>query len=62
MNTILSRHKPKFESVPALFSRAKIIKAWMKDNLRMNELKGDEKYGIVSHSMIIATLTAKGVD
>ena len=34
----------------------------MKENLRINQLKGDEKYGIVCHSMIIATLTAKGID
>ena len=34
----------------------------MKENLRMNPLEGDEKYGIVCHSMICATLTAKGLD
>ena len=34
----------------------------MKDNLKVNELRGDEKYGIVSHSVLIASLTAKGID
>lgn len=61
MNSLLIRH-PNFESAIAQLARAQDVKAWMKDNLKVNELRGDEKYGIVSHSVLIASLTAKGID
>lgn len=62
MNEVLPTHHPRFEDCESLLRRADVIRGFMRENLRANPLQGDEKYGIVCHSMIIATLTAKGLD
>lgn len=59
---MLPSHHPRFEDCESLLRRGAVIKGFMKENLRMNPLEGDEKYAIVCHSMIIATLTAEGLD
>jgi hypothetical protein len=58
----LPKHIPRFEDCESLLRRAEVIKGFMRENLRQNPLENDEKYAIVCHSMIIATLTAEGLD
>jgi hypothetical protein len=55
---------PRFETHQDLFQRAKVIKRYLKEYLICNPLNHDlkEKYCIISHSRIIATLTALGVN
>jgi len=62
MTEVLPTHHPRFEDCESLLRRAEVIKGFMKENLRTNPLEGDEKFAIVCHSMIIATLTAEGLD
>ena len=58
----LPKHTPRFEDCESLLRRADVIKAFMKEYERMNPLTGDEKFGIVCHSQLIATMTAEGLD
>ena len=59
----LQKYKPeKFEDNESLLRRAWIIKDFMKEYLRTNPLEGQQKYGIVCHSVIIGAMTAEGMD
>lgn len=59
----LASHHPRYENHKDLYERAKIIKTFMREYLTANPLDEttQEKYGVVSHSRIIATLTSSGV-
>lgn len=59
----LASHHPRYENHKDLYERATIIKTFMREYLNANSLDHttQEKYAIVSHSRIIATLTASGV-
>eukprot|EP00347_Sterkiella_histriomuscorum_P012250 403369316 len=66
LDVILQRqaaHHPRYENHHDLFERARIIKTFMREYIIANPLdqSTQEKYAIVSHSRIIATLTASGV-
>jgi hypothetical protein len=45
-----------------LYARAQVIKKFLREYITANPLDNgkQEKYGIISHSRIIATMTAKG--
>ena len=45
-----------------LLRRGVVIDDFLKEYLRCNPLNGQQKYGVVCHSMIIATLTSSGLD
>ena len=51
---------PRYETHADLFQRAKVIKSFLLEYLRSNPLniEKQEKYCIVSHSRIIAAMTA----
>lgn len=51
-----------FENFGNLVARANNIKRFMKENLKANPLKGQEKYALVCHSTIIAALTSDGLE
>jgi hypothetical protein len=57
-------HHPRYEDHYDLYARAKVIKQYLREYLIANPLdeQKQEKYGVISHSRIIATLTSKGVD
>jgi hypothetical protein len=60
----LKAHHPRYENHKDLYARAKVIKQFLREYITanpLNEVK-QEKYGVISHSRIIATMTAKGVD
>lgn len=59
----LASHHPRYENHKDLYERATIIKTFMREYLIANPLdhNSQEKYAIVSHSRIIATLTSSGV-
>ncbi|TNV76426.1 hypothetical protein FGO68_gene11145 [Halteria grandinella] len=62
---ILSRlvlHEPRYENHKDLYARAKVIKQFLREYITANPLNHEkqEKYGIISHSRIIATMTATG--
>jgi hypothetical protein len=59
----LVAHEPRYEDHRDLYSRAKIIKQYLREYITANPLdhSKQEKYGIISHSRIIATMTSKGV-
>jgi hypothetical protein len=61
MKATLPKYEP-FEDSESLWRRAGILREFMKENLRSNPLEGQQKYAIVCHSMIIACLTADGID
>ncbi|CDW86509.1 UNKNOWN [Stylonychia lemnae] len=60
----LGAHNPRYETHSDLFKRAQIIKTFMREYLISHPLdhSSQEKYGLVSHSRIMATLTASGVN
>ena len=65
MKEILPQYGPwpkRFEDNDDLMKRVINVKVFMNEYLQTNPLKADEKYGIVTHSCFIATMTAKGVD
>ena len=55
---------PRFEKHEDLYKRGKVIKNFLREYLKANPLDTEkkEKYCIISHSRIIATLTALGVN
>jgi hypothetical protein len=55
---------PRFETHQDLFERGRVIKSFLNEYLHSHPLKHEmkEKYCIISHSRIIATLTALGVN
>lgn len=59
----LTSHHPRYENHKDLFERAKIIRTFMREYITAYPLDNanQEKYGIVSHSRIIATMTASGI-
>ena len=62
---ILSRlvtHEPRYENHKDLYARAKVIKQFLREYITANPLNHEkqEKYAIISHSRIIATMTATG--
>lgn len=59
----LASHEPRFENHFDLYERAKIIKDFMREYLIANPLDHEQqyKYGIISHSRTMATLSASGV-
>lgn len=59
----LVAHHPRYENHKDLFARAKVIRQYLREYLNANHLdeSKQEKYGVISHSRIIATLTSKGV-
>ena len=56
----LRAHEPRYENHKDLYARAKVIKQFMREYISANPLEGQEKYAVISHSRIIATLTATG--
>ena len=52
---------PQFEDNESLLRRGAGVKEFMRENLRMNPLEGQQKYAIVCHSMLIAALTSDGL-
>jgi len=58
----IQRSTSLYEDLDSLMRRCDIIRAFMKEFLRSNPLEGQQKYGIVSHSFIIACLTADGLN
>lgn len=59
----LAAHHPRYENHFDLFERAKVIKNFFREYIRFNPLDNatQEKYGIISHSRTMATLTSSGV-
>ena len=58
----LPKHHPRFEDCESLLRRAAVLKDFMREYVRMNPLAGGQKNAIVCHSMLIATMTAEGLD
>lgn len=58
----LPKYRPRFEDCKDLLRRADVIRAFMREYLEANPVEGDQKIAIVSHSMIMATMTAEGLD
>jgi len=58
----LPEYQPRFEDPASLLRRRTIVEEFMKEYLRMNPLTGQEKYGIVCHSMLMATMTCEGLN
>jgi len=60
----LKAHHPRYENHKDLFQRAKVIKQYLREYINANPLDHEkqEKYAVISHSRIIATMTAKAVD
>lgn len=58
----LKVHEPRYENHKDLYARAKVIKQFLREYITANPLDAakKEKYGIISHSRIIATMTATG--
>jgi hypothetical protein len=58
----LKVHEPRYENHKDLYARAKVIKQFLREYITANPLDHEkqEKYGVISHSRIIATLTASG--
>jgi hypothetical protein len=51
-----------FETTQELLNRGKVINKFLKTYIDQYPLIDDQKYGVVCHSMIIATLTATGLN
>lgn len=62
LTEVLPTFHPRFEDCESLLRRGEVFKEFMREYQRMNKLEGDEKFGVVCHSMFIATLTAEGLD
>ena len=62
MTRIFPNHKPSFETVADLLRRKIVIDDFFKEYERCNPLSVGKKYGVVCHSMLIATLTSDGED
>ena len=62
MKATLPKYKPRFEDCASLLRRGAVAKEFMREYLRVNPLKDDEKYAVSTHSMFIATMTAEGLD
>lgn len=60
----LIENPPRYETHADLYERGKVIKRFLREYLENNPLDVDkkERYCIISHSRIIATLTALGVN
>lgn len=56
-------HFPRYENHKDLYARSKVIKQYLREYITANPLdeSKQEKYAVISHSRIIATLTSKGV-
>lgn len=59
----LGAHEPRYENHHDLFARVKIIKQFMREYITANPLDNSkqEKYGIVAHSRVMATMTAASI-
>ena len=62
MLQVLPTHEPSFEAAPHMLQRAEAIKGFLRKQLELDPVEGDQKYGVVCHSMIMAALTAEGLD
>lgn len=62
MRETFKKYEHAFEDPDSLLRRAAVIDEFLKEHLRCNPLQGDQKYGVVCHSMIIATMTSEGPD
>jgi len=51
-----------FESPEDLLMRRNAVVGFMKEHLKYNPLGPNQRYGIVSHSIFIAAMTAQGLD
>ena len=51
-----------FETKDAIYERAQIVKQFCRDFLLANPVEGDEKIGFVTHSTLIAAVTADGFE
>jgi hypothetical protein len=52
---------PQFEDNESMLRRCASVKEFMKENLRMNPLEGQQKYAMVCHSMFVASMTSDGL-
>ncbi len=61
---MIKKGNPRYEDHFDLYDRAKLIKHFLAEYLRTHPLDQEtqEKYGVISHSRIIATMTSKGVN
>jgi hypothetical protein len=59
----LKQHHPRYENHKDLYARASVIRKYLREYITANPIDSEkqEKYGIISHSRIISTLTATGV-
>ena len=62
LKSTFAKYDKAFEDVDSLLRRATVIDDFLKEHLRCNPLEGDQKYAVVCHSMIIATMTSEGAD
>ena len=60
----LVSHYPRYENHKDLYARAKVIKQFLREYISANPLDSEtqEKYGVISHSRIISTMTAAGLN
>lgn len=61
---LLKNNKPRYEDHFDLFERARVIRQFFAEYIRSNPLNVEtqEKYGVISHSRTLATMTSKGVN
>lgn len=62
MKSMLTKYEDCFEDPECLLRRGDNVRKFLLEYRRVNPLQDGQKYGIVCHSMMIATLTAKGLD
>ena len=64
MVSVLDKYKEPFafEDPYDLRRRKALVDDFLKEYLRSNPLENGKKYGVVCHSMMIATLTSTGIN
>ena len=62
MKEVFPQHVPRFESPEDLLRRRKLIEGFMRQHLRTSPLQGSQKHAVVTHSMLMAAMTAEGTD
>jgi len=62
MKEVLPQYEPRLESSEDLLRRRKLIEGFLNRHLKTNPLRRTQRHAVITHSMLMAGMTAEGAD